>query len=56
MNDNTEPALMLRIERAALVADGIRSFDLVPPPGQLLPAFTPGAHIRVRTPTGGVRK
>lgn len=56
MNDNTEPALMLRIERAALVADGIRSFDLVSPPGRLLPAFTPGAHIRVRTPAGGVRK
>ncbi|MFX6645103.1 FAD-binding oxidoreductase, partial [Acinetobacter baumannii] len=34
----------------------IRSFDLVSPHGQLLPAFTPGAHIRVRTPTGGVRK
>ncbi|MDP2451669.1 PDR/VanB family oxidoreductase [Polaromonas sp.] len=56
MNYNTEPALMLRIARAAAVADGIRSFELVPPAGQLLPAFTSGAHIRVRTPAGTVRK
>ncbi len=56
MNDNLDLALMLRISRAVAVADGIRSFELVPPAGKLLPAFTAGAHIRVRTPAGFVRK
>lgn len=56
MNEDLNSALVLRISRADAVADGIRSFELVPPAGQLLPAFTAGAHIRVRTPAGTVRK
>lgn len=56
MNDPLDPVLVLRIARADTVADGIRSFELISPTGQLLPAFTAGAHIRVRTPAGAVRK
>ncbi|MDP3250494.1 MAG: PDR/VanB family oxidoreductase [Hydrogenophaga sp.] len=56
MSDSQEIALTLRIARAVDVAEGIRSFELVNPQGGPLPAFTPGAHVRLRTPAGAVRK
>ncbi|CAN5305499.1 PDR/VanB family oxidoreductase [soil metagenome] len=46
----------LRIERAYDVAEGIRSFELMQPDGSELPAFTPGSHVKVLTPSGAVRK
>lgn len=56
MGDTQELALRLRIARATDVAESIRSFELVDSNGALLPAFTPGAHVRLRTPAGAVRK
>ncbi|MES2785020.1 MAG: PDR/VanB family oxidoreductase [Pseudomonadota bacterium] len=56
MSDIIESERSLRIARATDVADGIRSFELVDPQGAPLPAFTPGAHLRLRTPSAGVRK
>jgi phthalate 4,5-dioxygenase reductase subunit len=51
------PSFMpLRIARALRAAEGIRSFELVDPGGGELPAFTPGAHIKLRTPAGLLRK
>ncbi len=52
----SDTALNLRIARATDVAEGIRSFELVDPQDAPLPAFTPGAHVRLRTPGGAVRK
>ena len=52
----TDIALNLRIARATDVAEGIRSFELVDPQDAPLPAFTPGAHVRLRTPAGAMRK
>jgi len=46
----------LVIAAAADVAQGIRSFDLVQPDGSELPPFTPGSHVKVRVPSGSVRK
>lgn len=56
MNDILETERSLRIARATDVADGIRSFELVDPHNEKLPPFTPGAHLRVRTPLGALRK
>jgi phthalate 4,5-dioxygenase reductase component len=56
MSDTQDLALNLRIARATDVAEGIRSFELVDPQNAPLPAFTPGAHVRLRTPAGAVRK
>lgn len=56
MSDSQETALNLRIASAIDVAEGIRSFELVHPQGEPLPAFTPGAHVRLRTPAGAVRR
>ena len=46
----------LVIAATADVAQGIRSFDLVQPDGSELPPFTPGSHVKVRVPSGSVRK
>lgn len=56
MTDTDDLALSLRIAQATDVAEGIRSFELVDPGGANLPPFTPGAHVRLRTPAGAVRK
>lgn len=56
MSDILENERVLRIGRSEFVAEGIRSFELVDPAGESLPAFTAGAHIRLRTPAGAVRK
>jgi len=56
MTDTHALALDLRIARATDVAESIRSFELVDPRDASLPAFTPGAHVRLRTPAGAVRK
>ncbi len=46
----------LRVDRAYDVAQGLRSFELALPDGGELPAFTAGAHIKVQTPSGELRK
>jgi phthalate 4,5-dioxygenase reductase subunit len=48
--------LPLRIDKIVDVAEGIRSFELVPQIGVELPAFTPGAHVSVTVPAGELRK
>ncbi|UFN49175.1 PDR/VanB family oxidoreductase [Roseomonas sp. OT10] len=54
--DTGEPALLpLRVLRSEPAADGIRLFELRHPQGAELPAFTPGAHLSVRVPSGAMR-
>ena len=58
MNPQThaDTQMPLRVDHAYDVAEGIRSFELVLPDGGELPAFTPGAHVTVQTPSGMLRK
>lgn len=53
---HADTPLPLRIASVQDAADGIRSFELVQPDGTELPAFTPGSHVRVQTPSGALRK
>ncbi|WP_270936490.1 PDR/VanB family oxidoreductase [Falsiroseomonas oryzae] len=46
----------LRVAAAARIAEDIHRFDLVHPDGAALPPFTAGAHLKVRTPNGLVRR
>ncbi|MFM9971861.1 MAG: PDR/VanB family oxidoreductase [Burkholderiales bacterium] len=46
----------LKIVRAEPLAQGIQLFDLRDPSGAVLPEFTPGAHLVLRTPNGLSRK
>ncbi|HEX7387743.1 MAG TPA: PDR/VanB family oxidoreductase [Castellaniella sp.] len=48
--------LALTITQKYAVARDIYAFELVAAQQKTLPAFTPGAHIRVRTPNGELRK
>lgn len=52
-DDDLQP---LRVRRAEMVADGIKLFELGRDDGQDLPAFTPGAHLRVLVPNGLLRR
>ena len=47
--------MTLRVERAERIAQDIQLFELRRDDGAL-PAFTPGAHVLVRTPAGHVRR
>lgn len=53
---HADTCMPLRVDKAYDVAEGLRSFELVQPDGSELPAFTPGAHIKVQTPSGALRK
>ena len=53
---HADTQMPLRVARAYDVAEGIRSFELVQPDGSELPPFTPGAHVKVQTPSGAMRK
>lgn len=53
---HADTQMPLRVDRAYDVAQGLRSFELVQPDGSELPEFTPGAHVKVQTPCGLVRK
>lgn len=46
----------LRVAAAARIAEDIHRFDLVHPGGAALPPFTAGAHLKVRTPNGLIRR
>ena len=56
LQTHADTQMPLRIERAYDVAQGIRSYELVQPDGSELPAFTPGAHVKVQAPNGALRK
>ena len=53
---HADTCMPLRVDKAYDVAEGLRSFELVQPDGTELPAFTAGAHIKVQTPSGALRK
>jgi phthalate 4,5-dioxygenase reductase subunit len=46
----------LRVAAAERIAEDIHRFDLADPDGTELPGFTAGSHLRVRTPSGLVRR
>lgn len=46
----------LQVRSIEDVASDIRCFELVQADGSDLPAFTPGSHVKVQTPSGAVRK
>jgi phthalate 4,5-dioxygenase reductase component len=50
------PPLTLTVARKAQVADDIFMFELRDPSGSPLPAFTPGSHVTVATPSGQKRR
>lgn len=52
----TSPLMMLRVARTEPAARGIQRFELRHPEGETLPAFTAGAHIRIKTPSGAMRQ
>lgn len=51
-----ETMLALRIAKKEPVASGIWAFELASANDDPLPAFTPGAHLRIRVPNGAMRK
>jgi phthalate 4,5-dioxygenase reductase subunit len=53
---NGLPMRELRVARAETIAEDVRLFELRDPAGAELPAFTAGAHVGVRTPSGEERK
>lgn len=53
---HADTQMPLRIVGIYDVAEGIRSFHLQQTDGTELPAFTPGAHIKVQVPNGMLRK
>ena len=54
---STTPTVMsLRVAVAEPAARGIQRFELRHPEGAELPAFTAGAHIRIKTPSGAMRQ
>jgi phthalate 4,5-dioxygenase reductase subunit len=54
--NDTQRMMPLRIAKATDAAVGIRSFELVHPDGDKLPAFTPGSHVKVQVPNNEFRK
>jgi phthalate 4,5-dioxygenase reductase subunit len=54
--DEDEVFRPLRVVTAEVIAQGIHRFDLEDPTGAELPAFTGGAHLKVRVPNGLVRR
>ncbi|MFK4136313.1 PDR/VanB family oxidoreductase [Pseudomonas luteola] len=45
----------LKVVAKTEIAQGIFCFELADPQGASLPAFTAGAHLRVKTPSGSIR-
>ena len=56
LQTHADTQMPLRVDRAYDVAQGLRSFELVLSDRSELPAFTPGAHIKIQTPSGMLRK
>jgi phthalate 4,5-dioxygenase reductase subunit len=53
---NPDLTLTLRVASAATIAHEVRRFDLASAGGAELPAFTPGAHLLIQTPSGVTRR
>lgn len=54
---STDTAMLrLQVVRAEPAARGIQLFEFRHPAGEKLPAFTAGAHIKLRTPSGATRQ
>jgi phthalate 4,5-dioxygenase reductase subunit len=52
-----DPALFpLRVQTATPAAEGIQMFELMADDGAVLPAYSPGSHIYVKTPNGLLRR
>lgn len=49
------PLMQLRVSQTEPAARGIQRIELRHPLGEVLPSFTAGAHIPVRTPSGAMR-
>jgi len=57
MNSNSGARpMMLTVRQKSQIADDIYLFELRSPSGGELPAFTPGSHITVATPSGQKRR
>jgi phthalate 4,5-dioxygenase reductase subunit len=56
MPSSADTPFTVRIARKTEIATDIFAFELRAPDGGDLPAFTPGAHVTVTTPTGLQRK
>lgn len=54
--DHDDTFLTLKVTRAEPAARFIHLFELADPGGADLPSFTPGAHIKVRSPAGLTRQ
>ncbi|MGB7299846.1 MAG: PDR/VanB family oxidoreductase [Burkholderiaceae bacterium] len=52
----SDSLLALTVARRESLTSEIERFDLTAAPGQVLPGFTPGAHISVQTPCGAMRR
>jgi len=50
------PLIDVTISARSKLTDAIAEFTLSPVSGDALPAFTPGAHITVETPSGAMRR
>ena len=55
MSENT-PLRALRVSRKQAIARDIHLFELRDPHGGALPAFTAGAHLPIRVPSGAMRQ
>lgn len=51
-----EPKLVLEVAGVTDEADGVIAITLVDPGGDELPAWSPGAHLEIHTPSGLVRQ
>jgi phthalate 4,5-dioxygenase reductase subunit len=56
MSDSIADLMPLMVAGVTPLAAGIRAFELRAADGGELPAFAPGAHVTVRTPSGLLRK
>ena len=56
MTETLSSLTPLHVARRSEIARGIHAFELRDASGAPLPAFTPGAHVTVRTPGGLLRK
>lgn len=55
MSENAE-AIRMTVESRRLLTPSIMEFTLVAADGGALPAYEPGAHVTVRTPSGAMRR
>jgi phthalate 4,5-dioxygenase reductase subunit len=54
--NNTQELTALKVSARRALTPSIAEFTLMSPEGGVLPAFTPGSHIAVQTPSGAMRR